>query len=596
MTEQNIIKKAVHLGQILEFEVAFPGETPLCPREYLKGSNLSTVLNVAAYFLGFKSFNSEFDDNKKLLEAIFSQENQEFANNVYKEVKAEEEKVGSTIQIINAYSSLKLFEYFFGKEEEAETQTSIEFEINVFKAYLAINSEFTKTQKAAFTSTEDLESDLKIAMMLFCMHYPIFDKVDYDIHFIWATQAIKAIYLFEFLETHGKTKLLLEAFLKHFNSNTWQDYLKSLIPLTLPAIQNKKEGHIDITVNVDDKFKETVAFLEKLKVGEEEDLLDDFISVRTKPFYKVKDGVYRVIFNLFVVEKIFKGVYFLLRDVNDKLPENQKVAGLKSIYTYEFSEKTLLYKTLQMIYPDKAIKYSGQELADKKIKGAPDYYIRKGKNIMLFESKDFLIRADRKASFDFNIYDEEFGKTLYYEELDNGKQKAGAVMQLIYSIKKILKKEFSCDKDYHYKDIFIYPILITHDFQYDTPGFNYLVNHWFKEELQTLQEGGLFIRHVKPLIVVNIDSLIYHQVGLSGNVQLHEVLKLYSEHNKMYSKLKFNSIEDYQDYRMSKLAPFSLFIDKYFNKKGFTKVPPILDVISPALFKEQLERESPNVE
>src|SRR5690606_9888133 len=127
------------------------------------------------------------------------------------------------------------------------------------------------------------------------------------------------------------------------------------------------------------------------------------------------------------------------------------------------------------------------------------------------ESKDFLIRADKKATFDFNVYEEEIGKTLHFELRPNGTKKAGAVLQLINNIKRILKKEFTADTAYHYKDVFIYPVLITHDHQYDTPGFNDLVNDWFQDELNTLEEEGLFIKRVKPIVVVNIDSLIFHQ-------------------------------------------------------------------------------------
>lgn len=579
------------MGQYLEFDVAFPGEVPLTPEQYLEGGSKSIILNVAAYFLGFKSYNSKFNDHKELLNAIFGPENNAFANDIYDKIN-NEEKTGIKIGIINAYSSLKLFEYFFSKDDQKETQTHAEFERNLFKAYLVLNTEFTNNQKAAFISTEELKGDLKLSMMMFCMEFPVFDKSNYDIKEMWATQAIKSIYLFEFLETTPKTKTLLAAFLAHFNSPTWQEYLKNILPLTISAIKNENEAHTDIIVTQGEKFEEGCAFIEKLIVQENEEIdKNDFLTVRARPFYKIKDGVYRIIFNLFVVEKIFKGVYFFLRDINDKLPNYQKLPGIKSVYCYEFSEQTLVYKIMDIIYPNKCIKFSGKQLADMKIDGAPDYYVRKTKNILLFESKDFLIRADKKASFDFNIYEEEFGKTLYYEELPNGKEKAGAVMQLINSIRGILKKEFKPDTDYYYKDIFIYPILIIHDHQYDTPGFNDLIKYWFQEELSNLQDEGLFIHHVKPFVVVNVDSLIFHQTGLAKSIPLHEMINLYNDHTKINPKLKFKTIEEYKQYRMSKLIPFSLFITKYFDVQGIWKSPPIMDLVAPALFEEEFKKD-----
>jgi hypothetical protein len=575
------------IGQLLEFEIAFPDETPLSIEEYLKGGSRNDILEVASFLLSFKLIKSKYADNKALLRMIFRNENNQFANNVFRKIDPIEKK-GTRIAIINAYSSLKLFEYFFSKTEEAETQTPAEFERNFFKAYLVLNSEFTKTQSKAYNSTRELTNPFKIQMMLFCSQYPVMDKVSYDINKIWIAQIIKAIYLFQFLESHQATRQLLESFLNHFNSATWQDYLNALLPLTVPAIRNELEAHTDIRITQDENFEKSCAFIEKLIVNEGDELDEnDFKTLRSKPLYKIQTGVYRIIFPLFVVEKIYKGVYFFLNEVNEKLLDQAKIKNLKSFYGDEFSERTLLYKVLDSIYPDKCVHFSGKELSDLKIDGAPDYFIRKGKNILLFECKDFLIKADKKASFDFQVYEKEFQRVLYWEELPNGKEKHKAVMQLINSIRKLLKNEFKADSDYHYKDVLIYPVLIIHDHQFDTPGFNSLINNWFQDELIILEEEGLFVQHIKPLTVVNIDSLIYHQVGLVKNIPLHEMLKLYHEHTKILAKLRFNKPDDYKQYIIPKLTPFSHFIDKHFKKQGFNEQPPILEIVSPVLFKNE---------
>jgi hypothetical protein len=594
-TNKTNIGNSVSLGLLLEFDVAFPGEEKLTVEQYLAGGSRDVILNAAAFFLGFKNHKSKFDDNREFLGMFFREENNKLANQIYDRIK-EYEKSGKRIGIIHPYTSLKLFESFFSKPEEPETQTHADFEVNLFKAYLVLNTEFTKAQEVAFSSTKDLDDDLKIPMMMFCMQYAVSDKMNYDLKQIWATQMIKSIYLFEFLESHERTQELLSAFLEYFNCSTWQDYLKSLIPLTNPAIKSEREAHTDIVVEPGENFEKGCAFIEKLMVQENDELDEnDFLTTRAKPFYKVKDGVYRIIFNLFVVEKIFKGVYFLLRDVNKTLPKAQRIKEIKSFYGDEFSEKILCYKAMEAIYPVKCIRFSGKDLADMKIDGAPDYYIRKGKNIVLVESKDFLLAADKKMSFDFNVYETEFGRILDFEELLDGKIKPKAILQLISSIRRILKNKFAADTDYYYKDVFIYPVLLTHDLQYDSQGFNELLDSWFQEALSELSEEGLFIYHVKPLSVVNIDSLIYNQVGLANSITFHEILNLYHENKKvMKVKKHFKSKEEYDQYleeykqmRMSKLIPFSMFIDKYFHKNGLWKLPPMLQLVTPALFKEE---------
>ncbi len=395
------------------------------------------------------------------------------------------------------------------------------------------------------------------------------------------------------MEKTNLTKPLLKAFLDNFNSTTWQDYLKSLIPLTTSFINSENEAHTDILIKAGEKFKVGCDFVEKLIVTVDEKLDEnDFISLRAKPFYKIQDGVYRIIFNLFVVEKIFKGVYFFLRDINTTLPNDVKVPDLKGIYGHQFSEQFLVYKMMDIIYPTKCIRFNGKQLDESGMVGSPDYYLRKGKDVILLESKDFLIRADKKGTFDFDVYEEEIGKTLYCEVKSNGKRKPGAVLQLINNIKRILKKDFTSDTAYYYKDIFIYPVLITHDHQYDTPGFNDLINNWFQFELNILGDEGLFINRVKPIAVVNIDSLIFHQKGLALNMPLHKMLKLYHEYTHIYTSYKSDSSEVFEQYkkeRMSNMIPFSLFLTKYFDKHNFYEKPPIDDIVIPELFKNEIE-------
>jgi hypothetical protein len=598
MAEKPNIGNAVTMGQLLEFSVAFPDELPLTVEQYLAGGSRKIILNTAAFFLGFKNSKSKFDDNREFLGMFFRKENNAFANQIYTNIKKIEEKE-IQVRIINAYTSLKLFEYFFSKPDQSETQTETEFERNLFKAYLVLNSEFTSTQSVAFSSCGELEDGFKIAMIMFCMEYPLSDKSNYDINQIWATQMIKAIYLFQFLETHKKTQPLLAAFLAYFHTPTWQHYLKNLVPLTIPAVRAEKEAHTDIKVSPGEKFDEGCAFIEKLIVKDNDELYqNDFLTIRAKPFYKISDGVYRIIFNLFVVEKIFKGVYFLLRDVNKILTNADKIKDIRSFYGDEFSEKVLCYNVIQSIYPDRCISFSGKQLVDMGIDGACDYYIRKGKNILLFESKDFLILAEKKATFDFNVYEEEFQRVLYYETLPDGKEKHKAVMQLINVIRKLLKKEFPADTDYHYKDVFIYPILLTHDHQYDTPGFNELIDYWFQYELLILREEGLFVHRVKPLSVVNIDSLIYNQIGLAKDIPLHEMLRLYHEYKKHVEKKTIvktkeeyeKFIEKYKQTAMLKLVSFSVFIDRYYHNHELKRIPPILDIVAPALFKDEIAK------
>jgi hypothetical protein len=121
-SKQINLGNAVAMGQILEFEVAFPGEEKLTIEQYLAGSSRELILNAAAFFLGFKNHKSKFDYNREFLGMFFRAENNELANQIYDRIK-EFEKKAVRIGIINTYSSLKLFEYFFSRPEGPITQT-----------------------------------------------------------------------------------------------------------------------------------------------------------------------------------------------------------------------------------------------------------------------------------------------------------------------------------------------------------------------------------------------------------------------------------------------------------------------------------------
>lgn len=584
MKARNVINNSSYLELLLEFEAAFPKEKRLEPETYLIGGSRNIILKVATFFLGFKNRNSKYQDNKVLLESIFSKENNDFSNELYTNIQKLEKK-GDKVKIINPDSSLRLFEIFFHTEEEKETQTSTEFEINLFKAYLTLNSIFTQKQKVAFDSTKDLETELHFPLLTFCMSYPYSDKLNYNISEIWTTQIIKAIFLFRFLEHDSRSKALLSSFLDYFECKTWEDYLKKILPLTTSAIKNENEAQTDIIVTPGNNFNGDCAFLDKLILVENDEFnQNDFITLRAKPFYKISNGTYRIIFSLFVVEKVFKGLYFILRDVNNKLTAPNKITDLKSFFGDEFSEKIMLYEILNKIYPNKCISFTGKQLSDLKVDGAPDYYIRVGNDILIFESKDFLIPASSKESFDYHIYEDEFEKKLYFEEKD-GREKHKAVMQLIGVVKKILQSEIPCDRSYKYRSVSIYPIIITHDPQYDVSGLNNLVDYWFQSELEILKEEGLFINRVKPLVLINIDSLIYHQVALLNNFKLHEIIQKYFEHIHIAHGLRFPSQEEAEKYILGRTIPFAIFLDNFLAQKKLKNVPPMLEEMGYSIFK-----------
>ena len=100
-----------------------------------------------------------------------------------------------------------------------------------------------------------------------------------------------------------------------------------------------------------------------------------------------------------------------------------------------------------------------------------------------------------------------------------------------------MKKEFSFDEKYDINNINIYPILLTHEMEYDTPGLNVIVNEWFQAEMKELKDENphLQINRCNPVVIINIESLIFRMDYLSQIVQLHIILKQFFLDNKKMS-------------------------------------------------------------
>ncbi len=552
-------------------------EEPKDLKSYLTGISRSKLLNVGAFFLGFANRNSIFQDYKEFLGMFFQQENNALANEIYSKLNALKQKEKAELIIVNPLTILQLFEFSFDNLTEEDSQTTAESEVNIFKSILLLNEQIINIQNVAFTSTQDLDDGSKIAAIALSQSFPYSELINNEKSEILAGQMIKSIFLFEFLESDPRTNILLKEFLSHFETPDWKTFLKNILPLTFAVLKSNKEAHIDIVVREDENFKSSCRFIEKIIVMDTEILKDyDFKKIRSSPFYKVKEGVYRIVYGLFVIELIHKGVYFKLNEINNRLKVGDKIKNFRSLYCDDFSEKYLLYKLLNSIYKNRYIEYSGEEIKLYGISAEPDYYIRNGNHLFLFESKDILINAKIKTTFDFKLYEPEFKKKLYFES-KNEKVEKKAVLQLINNIENILLKQFPFDQNYKAHSIHIYPIIILHDHQFNIAGLNVIVNSWFQKELIKLKKRGLSTDKVKPITIIDIDTIIFHQdIFRDRTLKLNLIINEYFKFVTFDSKRKYLDEEHLKKYAERTVITFSLFISNYVAEKKIRRVPKMI--------------------
>lgn len=570
---------------LLTFEDVYPNDQPKNPEDYLKGCSREDIVKACSFFAAVKPLNSKFANFRVVAESIFGPDNNGFANEIYKKVREVEKSSGTRI-FFNPISSLTLLEIGLRTPANPIEKTSAEFERGFFDAYLVLNSQFIKRQGEGINTTEKIEGYPQLPLFLFCTLYPDYDKINFDFRETFLAQSIKAIFLFEFLSKSERLEHLYKAFLNHFDVASWQEYLMSYFPITFSIIKKEKEeAHTILNLDPDEAgYEKSKNFIDKLALSPEAIPKKlDFTLLRSNPIFKLEEGKYLLLYDLFIIEKIFKGMYFQLSQINSSLPKNARVKEFKSHYGFLFSEQELLYRAMDSLYGGAKVKLAGHEMDSERIDGAPDYYVRQGKNILLFESKDFLIDSKSKLSYDLKTYEEVFKKKLY-NDFDTDKPKA--VVQLINFIKELLGNSFPMDQSFKYREVSIYPIIITHDIQYDVPGLDVMINTWFQEELDELSDEGYYIRKIKPLTIINIDTMLLHSVPLSSKIHLHKAIDAFHEHQRKMPSRKFRTKEEQDEFFLRKYDPFALFLSRYLQNKGWYEMPQITDIVRKPLFGE----------
>lgn len=561
--------------EIIDFEKVFEGENS---EDYLKKIEdipKRLLVEVASYFVSANPDNELVKDYKHFLSKLFGKENNKLANEINDKIVEYKKEKSKTVGILNPRTSLKLFETVLTQNQEDIEISDKDLEILIFKIYLALNTQLNKNDNLIIKSTKKFSQYPDLICLAIGNSLPISDISNYNLKSVFVGQILKAIFLFEFLSTQDSSQTLLENFYARFKVTDYKGFLQKIFPIAFFVISAKHEGSMTLEVKKDENYESNIDFLDNLVVSKI-DYVDndiDYLTLRANPLYKLSDTSYRVISPLFAIEKIFNGLYFLLKEINDAFDKTSQIK-LRQLITFEFSEKYLLYKIIERTYEKKYFKLSGEQM---KTPGAPDYYIRNGNKVFLFESKDILIRADIKESYDFEQYEKALKEKLYFET--NGKKESPkAVRQLTNFAKSLLNGNFNEDKNYKPNSIRIYPIILLHNRQLDILGLNNLINIWFELEKDEIEKTGLSTKNLRKPTIIHIDTLlVMHEQLASGKYQLDELLDEYQNviNGNQLKKKKFKTEQEMMQAVQDQLASFNMFFDI---KYGWTL---------PSLFEEK---------
>jgi hypothetical protein len=558
---------------LVDFSDVFT-ETSLPIETYLAGISRLRRLQCVAHLLGYLSQVPAAErDYKTDMEQIFAPHNRPFATVVYHKMRHLAQRTGAKVSFLHPKVVLQLYGYCFELPNCPDTQSRPEVERNIYKACLALNGPYIRQQDQAMADANRLLPTHRLAALALAGTFSDFELVNHRLPNIAILQLMKSVRFFEFMEGEVRFHPLLQAFLQRFGCQDWPEYFRKLGGVIKPVIQATKPGRIAVELASNADFEANRAFLRHFTLPEDLPLDQaDFTSLRATPLCEEEPGTFALVYPVLVLEALHKGLYFQFSAANRTLPKGQREPDWRSVYCDLFSEQYLLYLLLDAIFQGRGLALSGRAIFDGwQLKGQsePDYYFRHDNRAVLFESKDVLVQKDAKAGHDFPTYLDEVRKKFYEDE----KQHPKAARQLANNVARLLRHKLPFDTDFDPAELTIYPVLVVHDRLYNQPGLNVVVNDWFQEELAKLEQEGLPVHNVRPLIIIDADTLLaYHEDFRDGRLVFEDVLEEYVAYLRAPAWAGISEAQDEQR-QMQSVHPFALFLENYAEKRDMLGIP-----------------------
>ena len=423
--------------------------------------------------------------------------------------------ISAYFKFISRRSCLNLLQSILIHSSPGDSMLKSEDHTKLFKCLLYFNT-LENTAQSDLFNWNGSGNIQEFANQIIPIH---FRNIEHVRHKDYKLQFLKVYYFFVFCELHEVYSNYLTAFLESLGIKSYKSYLwKILSPYLDLMLSEEPLSKMVIAGN-----KDFLSFYDNLTInGKIVESHYDYRQLRQYPLYKIQENIYLFLDYRLFIDKFYQGFLFdFAKRVKISYPKLKGEMGM------HFSEHILFYTIMEKCFVTYgSIRLNGEELKIKLKEAEPDYYIREGSAIFLFEFKDIVINADVKHSGNIEtIKTEILGKL----ELSSKKRKKG-ISQLISSIMEIEKGVYQT-KDLDQFDpmnISIYPILVHTDVTLEAYG----VNHFLKNRFIELSTSSEFIRHkVENLIVLNLDTLIQLQDHFrNGTLKLGECINKYNKY------------------------------------------------------------------
>lgn len=541
----------------IDYEMIF-ADKPSTVFDYLRHLDRQNLIGVALRLIYSDDMFSDFKD---YCIEFFCAENFNFANECYRllneHIQESNRDITSIIPrtyiITSQSTALELLRQTFAIDinDFVPDTPQVLQEQYLFKAILLINQSIGNWEAPLEYNSNGETTNLCLAKSLLCTTLNNFGSSNFKAEYVAMLQIIKGYHFFKYCE-QSKIKEHLSVFLENNGAKNWYHYLYDAIRLILFPLQNKQGNFPRIELNSQrdgEKFLRAHSFKEDTIVPLETN--QDYTYFKSHPLIELNDGTYLPISPIFCINHIYKSIYFEFRAINESFLGTAnyiKGQGLLSIFTTEFSEQTLFERYVRnAIGRHRGIKKSDRDCKIEQPFGhEPDFYLRDGNNIILFENKDIMIPDHIISSKQYDQLEQELDKKLVKKGIN----------QLIYNIKQLENKTFKWDSNVPNKPK-IYPVLVIDDSSLCAPGLNFILNEVFQQQLKC---NNIKLK-VYPLAIVELDTLI----AFANYLQLPDVRfkKLLEQYYDYISKNKRpEKVEQLLREVLHKYFPFYIFMSQ----------------------------------
>lgn len=425
----------------------------------------------------------------------------------------------------------------FADKQNTSAAISPEQKQKIYKAYLYCSNLWLDVQQKNVEGLDPLDLNLKVDVPVTEFKFPA------DFH----SQLYKANEFFVYCQTDNDFRTVSNWLIADKGKNNFQEYLLDIFELFRHTIENnilRKSSLPSATHWFLDMYAVDFTTVQDLWSNRNNGIR----YLRDNFFVKLDEDRYLLLYPSFLIDKFYQGLVFdswkaieKRQGCDNALADSfSDFTVLKSRLGQPFSEEHLFYTLMEKCFTSaNLVKKKGSDLTG--VEAPPDYYLRDGNNVFIFECKDILFNNNDRYSIDLK----KVKKAILDRICKDGDSNRKGAAQLLYTINKYINEDSLAAHDRKYSSADnVYPIVVTSDSVYDAYGVNMMVLVRYIEIAKVKYPS--LAGKVKLPVIINIDCFVKLMYDLHNGIKSFS--QLLDDYQKQYLNGKTTMMPSFYHY------------------------------------------------